>query len=95
MVAAITNFGKEVIKKQPNSVWISKISIGHIFLPTLNYDTLLMYLPSVCIVMQTRFSQIQEHPKNFNSVCKKTLLRLIFNKKFQLLEWWRPLEALG
>ena len=47
-----------------------------------------------CTITQARFSQIQEHPQNFNSTCKKTLLRLIFNKKFQVLEWWRPLEAL-
>ena len=44
--------------------------------------------------MQTRKSQIQEQPWNLNSACWKTLHKLIFNWKFQLLEYWRPLEAL-
>ena len=46
------------------------------------------------LLIQTWFSQIQEQPWNSNSACWKTLHTLIFNWKFQLLEYWRPLEAL-
>ena len=45
-------------------------------------------------IIQTWFSQIQEQPWNSNSARWKTLHTLIFNWKFQLLEYWRPLEAL-
>ena len=44
-------------------------------------------------IIQTQLSQIQEQPWNSNSACWKTLHMLIFNWKFQLLEYWRPLEA--
>ena len=44
--------------------------------------------------MQTRKSQIQEQPWNLNSACWNTLHKLIFNWKFQLLEYWQPLENL-
>ena len=56
---------------------------------SLNYG-----LESLLRVIQTWFSQIQEQPWNSNSACWKTLHTLIFNWKFQLLEYWRPLEAL-
>ena len=46
------------------------------------------------MLVQTWFSQIQEQPWNSNSACWKTLHTLIFNWKFQLLEYWQPLEAL-
>ena len=45
-------------------------------------------------LMQTRFPQIQEHPRNLHSACWKTPHKLILNWKFQLLQYQRPLEAL-
>ena len=56
-----------------------------------------LWLSHKCLYLRNTnpFSQIQEQPRNSNSACWKTLHKLIFNWKFQLLEYWRPLEALG
>ena len=50
-------------------------------------------LTQVYTLIQTWFTQIQEQPWNSNSLFWKTLHTPIFNWKFQLLEYWRPLEA--
>ena len=46
------------------------------------------------LLIQTWFFQIQEQPWNSNSAHWKTLHTFNFNWKFQLLEYWGPLEAL-
>ena len=59
-----------------------------------NFKKLIRFVTRLLAVIQTWFSQIQEQPWNSNSARWKTLHTLIFNWKFQLLEYWGPLEAL-